>query len=511
MKVTRIAVTNYRGIEALTRDVGESGAVIKGRNGAGKTTIIKALGAALAAQDIGPDAIRIGKDRAEILIDLDDPNVRALQVRRTITAKGSTLSITDRDGMKAPSPAKLLADVLGVMPFDAMAFYLAKPAARKAMVLEALPIALTMEDLRKWAPGLPEMRTDLHGLEVLERARKDQFDRRTEANRTVDTLKRNADRLRTEAEAIVERVRPDVLPIADASARHDQARVDLLTLEARAREAAGEGARNATTRARIAAARTEAAGLVVPEVTPFAYQGAAAAHEAALALALDAETTLAALRADAERLGAERQRVREAMGAQTKARRRRAELNAQADELEAALGEGAVEISPERIGLAREAFAAAHDALAAAHDAQRAADMLETASESLEQYQVAARAAQALDEAVRALTHDAPKALLATVAGLPGLALEGDDITLDGVKLDALCGAQQMRFAVEVARRLNVKSKLLIVDGLERIDPEQRDAFIAMATADGWQLIATLVDRGEPVFAAIELEAEAER
>jgi len=114
-----------------------------------------------------------------------------------------------------------------------------------------------------------------------------------------------------------------------------------------------------------------------------------------------------------------------------------------------------------------------------------------------------------LDETVKRLTKDAPADLLRTCEGIPGLALEGDEVKLDGKSLDMLCGAEQMRFAVELARRANEKIKILVVDGLERLDPELMDVFVAEATRDGWQLLATRVDRGDVVIEALARDDEA--
>jgi hypothetical protein len=114
--------------------------------------------------------------------------------------------------------------------------------------------------------------------------------------------------------------------------------------------------------------------------------------------------------------------------------------------------------------------------------------------------------AERLDKMVKALTDDAPRELLSSCDGIPGLALVGDDITLDGVSLDGLCGAEQIRFAVQVAKRANAKTKILVVDGLERLDPESYDEFVREATSDGWQLLASKVDRGAMVVEAISAD-----
>ena len=161
MKITRIQVRNYRGISALDAEIPESGAVAKGRNGSGKTSLLKAVRAALAAQDVGPDAIRLGADKAEIVIDLG-----ALAVRRAITAKGSTLTVKD-GGATVASPQTALRELLGTSPIDPLDLFLAPPKERRARILGALPVTVTSAELRRWAPDLDEG-TDCsgHGLEV---------------------------------------------------------------------------------------------------------------------------------------------------------------------------------------------------------------------------------------------------------------------------------------------------------------------------------------------------------
>jgi hypothetical protein len=111
---------------------------------------------------------------------------------------------------------------------------------------------------------------------------------------------------------------------------------------------------------------------------------------------------------------------------------------------------------------------------------------------------------------VQALTNDAPAALLAEADAIPGLSIDGDTITLDGRDIEKLSSAEQMRFAVDIAKRLNGKTRLLLVDGLERLDPEQMDRFLASATSGGWQVLATRVASGERVIEAIEATEAAE-
>ena len=151
MGITRIKITNYRGIEALDSEVPPAGALICGDNGQGKTTVLNAIQAALTAQDIGPDAVRLGADKAEILVDID-----TVSVRRAITKKASQLTVTNADGFKASAPQTFLREMLGASSLDPIAMFTLKPKERKAKIFEALPLALTAEQVRRWVPRLPD-------------------------------------------------------------------------------------------------------------------------------------------------------------------------------------------------------------------------------------------------------------------------------------------------------------------------------------------------------------------
>ena len=52
MKITRLEVRNYRGIEHIDETIPPAGAIVSGGNGRGKTSVLRAIGACLAARDI---------------------------------------------------------------------------------------------------------------------------------------------------------------------------------------------------------------------------------------------------------------------------------------------------------------------------------------------------------------------------------------------------------------------------------------------------------------------------
>ncbi len=502
MKITRIRVTSYRGIQALDTTVPAEGAVAKGKNGSGKTSLLKAIRAALAAQDIGPDAIRNGADKAEIVVDLDH-----LSVRRAITPKGSTLTVKE-GGAPVASPQTFLRELLGSSPLDPLDLFLAPAKERRARILGALPVAVTVDDLRRWAPDVPAG-TDCagHGLEVLGRVRKAYYDQRTAANAAAKAARGDADRAAEAARKAAEGS-PDGGPTVDAAdAALASRRGELAALEARAAEAARASERTAKTRQRVRSLRAEAETVRDMAPEPPTEDILVAARNVQREAQDEVDRLRAALAAADDRLRFAERALDVLITQQTEAERERAhadELEAQAAELEAVLADaGPAPVGEDALDVARRAVAAADAARAGAQAAAVARAAAEAAQAAGDRAAAADAEAKRLDGIVTALTDEAPRALLASANAIPGLTIDGDDIALDGVRLDALCGAEQMRLAVEIARRANAKSKILVVDGLERVDPEQYAAFVSAATADGWQLIGSRVDRGGVVLEAI--------
>lgn len=508
MKLSRISVTNYRGIATLEQDIAPAGTIVSGSNGKGKTSFLKAIRAALAAQDIGTDAVRLGEDRAEILINIDD-----IAVRRVITQKGPSLTVT-RGGMNAKAPQTFLSELLGTSPLDPLDLLLARPKERRAKILEALPLAVTIEQLRTWVPSLPDTDVSGHGLEVLARVRAKYYADRTEAKKRREAADVEAKRAGDAATAAGLLVKATAPSLDVAKRALDDARANLARLEAQDDEATKGEARTQGTRDKVAKLRTTAAALRERAKAARPGDGEAEARGRVAA----AQDRVASLERELSEAKQSLLQARDEVAAfeqqQAIARGLETEANAAAttaDDIEATLAETAAPRVAE--GAFKEARARAAATETALFEAQTAdnARSLETARHTAhEAYEAVAAEVDELESIMKTLTSDAPAELLAGAKAIPGLGLDGDDVTLDGKKLDALCGAESMRFCVDIAKRLNAKSRILIVDGLERLDPEQREDFVRFATADGFQLLASCVDRGEPVFAAIEDDSQPE-
>jgi len=190
MVITRIMISNF--MKLVDVDFNPSATnVIVGKNRQGKTAILKAIRAACSG-DIDASSIRVGEDKAEITLELDEINIR-----RSITSKGSYLDISNKDGFKMPSPQSFLNGILGDFTFNPIEFFDKKPADRKKYLLNAVKITITPERLSELMGGLTINGLDFsrHALEVIEDARKFVYDNRTVANAEVTKKKKSLEDL----------------------------------------------------------------------------------------------------------------------------------------------------------------------------------------------------------------------------------------------------------------------------------------------------------------------------
>jgi hypothetical protein len=506
-KITGLEIVNYRGIAALKVPVSELGLLARGGNKRGKSTILRAIGAALHAQDIGADAIRIGTDRAEILLNMDD-----ISVRRVIGPKKSTLSISKGPAHTAAnviaSKQADLMNMLGTVALDPLKIFLAPRKERRAKILEVLPITTTLDELRRFAPDLPDdFDTNGHGLEVLERAKKRYYDARTDANRAVATAKAAKD----EAFKLAAVAPPDEpINVAGALLSVEEAKAAEAALVTRAREAAAAKERTAATQLKINALRERV--VVLSNSTPgpdaATLEGAHTEFSAAHRHVRELEIALVAARAAFETKRADLASLIDAERAWGAVVELSTSLREQADALASAIESVAVAPDQADFAAARTHINDADIALTHARQIEAGRLLRAKALDAKHAHKAAEDRAAALDVTVKALTNDAPAELLSTANSIPGLTLDGDDVLLEGKRLDGLCGEEQLELAVEIARRANAKSGILVVDKLEALDPTYLERFLRAATAGGYQLIATRVSEGDLKIEAIELEDE---
>lgn len=513
--ILRFRFTDWRGIHVLEDSIGPGGVLVEATNGKGKTSFVTGLRAALSGKGVDAAAVRVGAEQAELLIDL-----RHATVRRVLKANGGGgLKITRADGTDQPRPQEWLNELFGIAPLDPIDLFEEKDAKkRRAKILSAMPITVSPEVLAPWLPPGEKVTAEEckgHGLDVVERLRTAVYERRTEANRALKAAQAAV----TEAGLRLATAEADLGPapvraksvVDDELVKAARARADL---EARAQLAASTNASADRTRARVVDLRAEAAklretaqgmapnpmtlarlqeerGLLSQEISEFAHQIA------------ELQKRIAEIEADKSKACGRMTKVDERLGAfvaeeaeAQKANDAAIEKASRADELEASIAFQAP-VSADELAAATERVQALRLELERAGKAARVAE-LRAQAEAVGRERDAAEAKQrGLDASEKALKHDAPKALLAASDGVPGLTIDGETIRLDGVALETLSGAEQLRFAVDIAKRLNAKSRLLVIDRLEAVAPDQLEAFLAHAREGGFQLIATRVAEGD--------------
>ncbi len=138
MRLIQLSAENFKRLSAVR--IAPTGAVtpITGKNGAGKTSVLDAIAAALGGATQSPGVpIRKGEERAEVVVDLDD-----IVVTRRWTAKGSSLEVATKDGAAYKSPQAVLDKLVGELSFDPLAFGRMKPLEQAAMLARAAGIDL---------------------------------------------------------------------------------------------------------------------------------------------------------------------------------------------------------------------------------------------------------------------------------------------------------------------------------------------------------------------------------
>lgn len=495
IKITRLRIFNFRGIASLDVPVGAGGVLFSGSNGEGKTTAIESINAALEGVGIGPEAIRIGADKSEILVDLDKvDNARRtkLEVKRTIGKKGKSIAVTGSDGVPLPKPAEQLAALFGGRALDPLKFLMADAKEQRRIVLAANPVQVTGEDLTRWTGEAKDWNVDGHGQEVLSRVRKMYFDQRTAAGQIADQAKAavvvkagEADRLRVE--------KPEAMTPEAARTHVAAAERELAVLRERRRQATERGAAAEGTRAKVAELRAKAEELMS---RPKAVAPVPAAIEL---VATELREANLALEEVTKRVRSAETAARLLDDLVTKARRLEEDATAavnQANELEAA-------IACEDTGDLAEALATAETDLVTAQalvtNAEVSAKWRKSKAEVTlaECLQAESDAAWTkLDKIVKTLTTEAPAEIAGRADLIEGLEVTADAILLDGKTITLLCGAEKMHFAVNLAKRVAGKARILTVDGLEQIAPKKQPEFVRMCLEGGWMLFASVVADG---------------
>lgn len=124
MKIIQLSAENVKRLRAVQITPDGSVVQITGRNGQGKSSVLDCIAMALGGEKlVCARPIRDGEKKGKVVINLGD-----LIVTRTFTeGGGGTLTVTNADGAKFPSPQSVLDKIVGKLTLDPLAFIRMEP------------------------------------------------------------------------------------------------------------------------------------------------------------------------------------------------------------------------------------------------------------------------------------------------------------------------------------------------------------------------------------------------
>lgn len=134
MKIVKLEAENVKRLRAVS--ISPDGAVVRiqGANGAGKSSVLDSISYALGGEKLCPaQPIRRGQKKARVVVELDEDMI----VERRWSEGGSRLEVRTKNGLKHPSPQRLLDSLVGKLSFDPLEFLRLAPKAQ-AETLRAL-------------------------------------------------------------------------------------------------------------------------------------------------------------------------------------------------------------------------------------------------------------------------------------------------------------------------------------------------------------------------------------
>jgi recombinational DNA repair ATPase RecF len=411
MHITKLKIEHFEGIESLEIEPSTL-TILSGRNGAGKTSVLEAVRAAITNRPERSRLVHDGEGQGMILFELSD----GTHGERRVTNSGRTAGgVRLTRDTRISSPQSALDKLTRGFGFNPVEFLSLDESEQREEILRVTDVHLPMKEAIRLSAG--KMRDDVtydaHPLVVLKQIEESLYYHRRDVNRDARKLRSAAEKMRESVEG--EEIDKELL-------------------------------RN-----------------------------------------FDLEEAIARLT-----------RAQDVEGRITKKERRRGEVKAQIEALQQELGRldnelvelRAQRVDPDPIRADIEAYKRDQDAwrtLQDANDKDAEAEGLETRSEAL----------TALIEETRAK----PAELLQS-AELPvkGLGIDaGGNITINGLPVSELSTGEKLMLATDIAIATLPSDglRIVLVDGLEQLDPGNRAAMMGKLARADVQVLATEVGEGE--------------
>ena len=231
--ITRLRIENFEGISSLDIEPGAL-TVLRGRNGAGKTSVLEAVMAAITNGAIRAKMVKDGADSGAILAWLSD----GTEIEREVTASGRTAGPVNltRDGRTLKSPQSVLNGLFDGFGFNPVAFLGLSPSRQREEILRVTDLDLPLDEALRLSGGddLGEVDYTAHPLQVLKQIEEALFDWRRDVNRDVKSKKSTAEEMRKSVGGVdIDTDRLLEFDISDVTEKLHDARRDERSLSAR--------------------------------------------------------------------------------------------------------------------------------------------------------------------------------------------------------------------------------------------------------------------------------------
>ena len=478
MKINKITGSNFLILKEVELEPDSKLNVLAGKNRGGKTSFIKLVQAGLLGTT-DPNVIKVGEDKAEIMIDMD-----GIKVQRVITPKGQRVKVTNSDGDIKANPQKFLNSLLGNFSFDPLAFILMDAKDRRKYLMELFNPKVKEEQLKDIVE--PELLDRIRGnfdkvdgLTILKNLEDLYYTRRTDINKQ---LKQREAIYR---EAIPEKYNPEEVEV----------NVDDLTMRLKKAEEQRDAAKNIQVqnenaekaRARIQTKIAEFEGIL------------AEVNEAEIQMIPSYETTIANYEAEIRAMQDSLAEVRKHHEVAMQHQSVKADALKAIEEQKASLDDFPLVPVPDVSGVEAEILNL-DAAILEAKSKQAVKEQYDKAQEIGKEVEALDTQSKSLTAIIDKLRKDIPAQIIKD-ANIPieGLRIDGDTIYIGEKSLDNMSTSEQITVALQMVRELNkdAKLKVLFLDRAESLDDETFEEFRKQIADDEFMYFLTFVQHGD--------------
>jgi DNA repair exonuclease SbcCD ATPase subunit len=444
MRVLRIFINNFLGIDELEIDAAGQFKVIEGANGTGKTSALKAI---KAGTEGGHDAtlIRQGEQTARVIFEFDDGSV----LTKLIGHEDSQVQLRDPKLGNISAVMTRLKKLFDGSQVNPIAFIHADQKKRIQMFLEALPVELTDAEFARLskdcASGNMAAMRKAHPVITLAMIYKDIYAQRKNVNVRIREKK---DTVTQVLQSLPELPEVSFVDKAEAlQANLTAAETGLITqakdIEIRQANATADIQGQASEQRRTATSAVEAKILTLKD------ELAAKNRE----INLDEQNRVDAV--------------------WKKFNEEKLDLNSQ---MQPAITDYSSQLATARANIEIEI------------KAKGARELAEKMQKELNDLQGSSDKFTAVLEDIEAV-----KVRLLSNVPIPGVEVREDDIYVKGIPFSTINESQQMHIGFQVAKLRTPECPLMLVDGIERLDPANQMEFEALAKASNIFTIVTKV------------------